>query len=366
MCVILRKEADKIIPFEEFKLACDINRHGYGVVVVKDNRFIITKRSEKDYKNDPDEIYAILDKYKKFPIWVHLRHATVGDIILENAHPFEILPQTKKSPQVLFMHNGTIPDMKDNTRKELSDSNIFAREVLRPLAHRVRAYDPKNICNDIVMDTVLEQYAGWTSVFAIFDSNDEYLIVNQNRGKEFDGWWASNEYSFNKYHARSSYSPPSRMSSQTELPWQPDENSYDPWDYGTGYRSTDVPRNPPADEAWWAKKLEERQTKTLMSIAEIKETNQAARVLSFIRSKGKKSMVEITKRLEEKRKTFFDLAGENVSWDQVLTLTNQEAVELCRDYPIAMGALLIDLCQDKFKTIQANMGKHAEELDGEK
>jgi len=60
--------------------------------------------------------------------------------------------------------------------------------------------EPNDLLHDHVFCSILDSYAGSNSVFLLTDNLGNHRIINYDNGKEFEGWWASNEYSFNRYH----------------------------------------------------------------------------------------------------------------------------------------------------------------------
>lgn len=204
MCVIIDRQPGIEIPFEKLVLACDINKHGYGFAIPDRGRLEIFKSTKQP--NDPDEVAKLLDKYKKQRVYLHLRHATVGSVNPDNQHPFVALEQ-KRKPVMAFMHNGTLygpysPPYQDQTT---SDTKLFCEKLVRPLAYKTfKACGPKNVLQDQFFQWLICKETGANSVLLFFDAFGNTLRINESKGHKFDGWWASNSYSFDTEHIRSS------------------------------------------------------------------------------------------------------------------------------------------------------------------
>lgn len=206
MCVIIYREPKITIPFAKLESACKVNADGMGVVV--HDRGKIEVRKFFDPKgNDPDVLAKYLEQAKDNYVYVHLRYKTRGATDKDNVHPFGVLTQKKHGFDMQFMHNGTLSDFGN---AKTCDSKDFAKSFLQPLAERfLKAMDKEKVIHDPVFVSILEKYAGKASVFLLNDSYGSHQIINFANGKEFDGWWASNEYSFNQHHrTNTSYSSP--------------------------------------------------------------------------------------------------------------------------------------------------------------
>lgn len=201
MCVILEIEPKVVIPADKLERACDINPDGFGLAYV-DKESIQVIRSVKN--NDPKEVADHLQRLNKHKIFLHLRYATQGKISEDNNHPFVVLSQKKKI-DIAFMHNGTITQYSPGAAdKDFSDTYYYAKDLIRPLAHRTAAaFTRPAVLTDTFFQKLASHPAGM-SVIVFFDRWGNVLKINEKRGKQFEGWWASNEYSFDDQHSRSS------------------------------------------------------------------------------------------------------------------------------------------------------------------
>lgn len=199
MCVIINREANIEIPFDKIRSACHVNPHGFGLMFAEDGKLNII-REFSDKGNDPEKVARLLEDYKAHRLSLHLRYQTVGDKSLDNCHPYIVATQEQDQVDLAFMHNGTLSEFKrqDST---MSDSYHFGQELIRPLFERFAAFDsPETVLWDPLFHAILSKYCGGLSVFNLMDSEGNILVINEERGKKFDGWWASNDYSFNSFH----------------------------------------------------------------------------------------------------------------------------------------------------------------------
>jgi hypothetical protein len=196
MCVIIDKDPGVEIPFDKLELACDINKHGFGLAWVGKKKLEAIRSIET---NDAKAIAKELAAFKDMRCFLHLRHVTEGQLIMENNHPFFLLKDT-----IGFMHNGTLWDWVPK-EKQFSDSLCYARNFLEPLAKRCYASEKQVLEDPFFVKLVTKSIPNLSqSVFLFFDVAGRTLRVQEQHGKQFEGWWASNEYSFNPNHIRSS------------------------------------------------------------------------------------------------------------------------------------------------------------------
>jgi len=197
MCVIIHRKPNVDIPFEKLQSACLVNADGFGLVIPDRGKLEVIK--EFDSKgNNPDKLAKLLEKAKDKDVFVHLRFKTKGATDLKNVHPFIVSTRKSAGIDVQFMHNGTLSDFGNQAD---CDSKVFAKEIVAPLYRTMLdSFGPEKALNAPIFAKVLRKYSGNGSVFTLVDGLGNHLIINRDNGKEFDGWWASNEYSFNRTH----------------------------------------------------------------------------------------------------------------------------------------------------------------------
>lgn len=209
MCVIIDRDPKADIPLESLRTACDINKHGYGLAYVEKGVFVIHRSTQ--VPNNPEAIHKLLEKYKDRRVFLHLRHATVGEVSMKNSHPFVV--KHSSGLGALFMHNGTLSDWSPAKGAAESDSHVFFRDWVSPWFLRTvdsslyaskKGKVTKSPLEDDLFVDVVDQHTGYSSVFLMADTRGNVVRFNEDRGKQFKGWWASNDYSFNTNHQRSS------------------------------------------------------------------------------------------------------------------------------------------------------------------
>lgn len=204
MCVILDIEPNVEIPFEKIQSACTVNSDGWGAMVVDRGR-VIPHKVFNPNGNDPDEVMKYLEQSKGLRTFLHLRYRTAGTKNLDACHPFCVTGHKHDGHDLYLMHNGTLSRYSCD-KSQLPDSYHFARQLVRPLFLKfARAQDPDTVLDDPLFQDILTTYTGASSKVLLVDQNGNTFTVNRSGGVQFDGWWASNGYSFNSNHRSSSF-----------------------------------------------------------------------------------------------------------------------------------------------------------------
>lgn len=201
MCLIIQRKPNFEISYPKFEAAVLNNPDGYGLSFPDDKGLTVLRSA---IKPDPEKLYRLINEelFDK-ELMIHLRYTTVGDTNLRNSHPFPILEKKTDGVDLRMAHNGTLSKFRTRASKGESDTRCFVREFVRPLFKRlVRGYDTTDILNDKFVKELLEDQLTKSSVLTFLDSEGNSLICNPtgNGGKEEEGWYYSNTYSFNKDH----------------------------------------------------------------------------------------------------------------------------------------------------------------------
>lgn len=205
MCVILDIQPGRTVPRDMLDITCKINAHGYGISWLENGR-IKTKRSIE--KNKPEEIEEVLQSKIKHRRFIHLRHATVGEVSLENNHPYDIMSKKNKDPVDLqMMHNGTFYHSEYTPTKDMggiSDSRLFANKLVKPFLRRCASYDRKKFLIDPFNQKFIEKDVPIFSVIVFFDSQGNVWKIHEDKGKDYPelGFWASNTDWNDEKHTR--------------------------------------------------------------------------------------------------------------------------------------------------------------------
>lgn len=380
MCQIIVLEPGKNIPDDKLAVTCDINKHGYGLAYSKNGKLTVIRSLVEP--NDPkalQETLKGLDKYRRF---LHLRHATVGDVSQQNNHPFVILKSKKGDPELLLMHNGTLYDYKPTDEKtdKRSDTLHFVEKFVQPLAARCNAFGgPDKLLEDPILIRTINKENSYTSVIVLIDAKGRHLRFNEKEGKVQDFGWVSNEYSFNPNHGRATTHHQQYRAAQDNFNprqqdawWNRGGDSLD----GIGEKPWEPPRQTEYQMADWEKELETNTRRNPIGIPIIAVTDQdkkklerevkAASVIGVMvkRSKGVEMRSKIRMQFVA-RKTFVQKMGLS-SLDDVYKLTARDLKELCEDHPDAMADLVIDLLDDRVKLKRNNDQQAQVILDGKK
>ena len=196
MCVIIKRDPGITIPYEKLRSACTVNPDGMGIITIDRGQMHLRKYFF-DNGNDVDTLAKSLEDNIEQTSFIHLRYKTRGAVDEANVHPFGVLKQKKHGIDVQFMHNGT---MSDFGTKDDCDSKDFVKKILTPLSEKLMAaVGPEHLVTDDTYKAILTKYSG-SGVFLVADNYGNCTITNEKSGDQFEGWWASNSYSFDCYH----------------------------------------------------------------------------------------------------------------------------------------------------------------------
>ena len=341
MCVIIIREPDITIPLDKLELACDINKHGFGLSYIQNNR-IMTVRSTED--NDFKEIASRLNDLKDRRVYLHLRHATVGAVTLDNSHPLPVLHKKQDKVDLMLMHNGTLWGYKPPVTDLItSDTVLFNRTFLTPLAKRVVKYTGHTkLLQDSFLRSLLDREANY-SVFVLFDSLGNHYIVNEDRGTQFQGWWASNDYSFQVSHIRSSrrttgfvYNRPETKTYDPFIPWDNEE-----------YEA------PAYEMADWEKELAKADAKikqdNLFNLSDARKKADCEKIGAVVRDAIMADPTNHGNTFRDLKvlKTPFIQRAKIKSLDDMSLVAEKDLIELCQNHPIGMSQLIVDLFRER-------------------
>lgn len=206
MCIIIQRDPGFVIPRDKFDNCVLNNPDGWGLSVPDGKGMLSTIRSV-DGETNGDEVYSLLhDEFKDDKVLLHLRYTTAGETNLRNAHPFPILEEAVDGVDLRMAHNGTIHKYKHPMTSDLSwesDTRNFVRTFVRPLFKRmVAGVGPSELLKDEFIIKLLDDQLTAASVLSFIDGFGNTLNVNGegNGGKQEEGWYYSNVYSFNPKH----------------------------------------------------------------------------------------------------------------------------------------------------------------------
>lgn len=319
MCVIIHRSPGVTIPYDKLYSACHVNAHGMGIITV-DRGEMSLRKFFWEKGNDPDILARYLENSIDVDTYVHLRFTTRGLTNADNVHPFGVLKKRKHGMDLQFMHNGTLSDFGNKTD---SDTKDFTKSFVTPLCEKLlTAVGPEAVTKDPTLATILAKYAGNYSIFLLADNLGNHLIANKDEGEQFEGWWASNEYSFNRYHREPAKKPLAK--SYYNGSWERD-SLQEAVDHGKVSLVKLPPSNttsdtsPPFDDPVPFTEYEEVATK---------EDSKVATIFS-------------------KRMTFCETAGIK-SLSEVCGLTNLQIADMVDQEPDIATLLILDLLKEVF------------------
>ena len=179
MCLAIRVSKDRDIKdidmvLEGIENAWARNKDGAGVSYFQDVMQIEKGYFDKDvFKNRVEEILYNTEH----DVIIHLRNASVGNISVDNSHPFYM---SKKD--MALIHNGTIRHI--DTEKNQTDSQAMA-ELLDGLPYGFEYNDG--------YDELIEDYIGYSKLVIMRDDGTT-RIYNEYLGEQVHNVWFSNDY----------------------------------------------------------------------------------------------------------------------------------------------------------------------------
>jgi hypothetical protein len=330
MCVIIVRDPGIEIPFAKIESACHVNSDGFGIVIADRGKQEIIKEFNPQ-GNDPARVARLLEQAKDNPLALHLRFATAGEKSSMNCHPFSTLTQADHGLDVQFMHNGTLSAFTDS-KSVMSDSYHFNEKVVRPLLIRSAAFLGTELClTDPFVFEVLDKYRG-ASKFVLFDDKGKSLIIGEADGKQFEGWWASNDYSFDRTHRE---------------PWEPTHYKSSYWRGSSGpygpSSSKAVTVYPPAGSKSSPKEESENY-----------EAEALSAVFAALKHDGA-NYVEVEP--PQERESFVSHCGLD-SLEEVCRLEPDDIAEMVENYPEMTKTLIMDLLYELYLRTSEDQETH--------
>ena len=173
MCMAIFQPKDKIVSKEYCDSFAKSNDDGFGFAFVDNsNKLIINKTII--YNDFYKEYVSCCKQYgSKSPFLIHFRMGTSGLDNQDNCHPFYV------DDNLCVIHNGVFSEF--NGDKNLSDTNIFVRDVLKDIG--------QDIFTNSAMQALIEDYIGTWNKLVFMNNKKEYIIFNEKEGKWEEGIW---------------------------------------------------------------------------------------------------------------------------------------------------------------------------------
>ncbi len=180
MCLaILQLKGTKLISKGIFKIGYEQNPHGAGYMFVENGKVVVKKpfwgwqEIYESYVND----FKRCGNNSHFAI--HFRLATEGSIGMANCHPHEIKPS-----KLALIHNGVLYieyEPPYDPLEDKSDSAQFADYL---------SHFPDNFLTTDCKKELEELIGNWNKI-VIMDSDNNFVILNEENGYWKDGAWYS-------------------------------------------------------------------------------------------------------------------------------------------------------------------------------
>lgn len=181
MCIAILKPKDKILDKDLLKQCSIKNPDGCGFAYIDKktsdiiiNKFMLFEDFWKEYSK----------LQKNNTMLIHFRIATHGNVEIQNCHPFKL------NDRMALIHNGIISGYGSKT-ENLSDTRDFISKVIGNISHKMW----KNPSFRELVGKAISY-----SKFAILDTDENYYIINEDKGHWYNGVWFSNKsYEIVKY-----------------------------------------------------------------------------------------------------------------------------------------------------------------------
>ena len=234
MCVAIVKPAGFEIDKEILLRCFRNNSDGCGIAYIehgrgKKNKMMLYR--SLGFKNFLKQLRKLERKFPKFPMLIHFRAKSKGEVSLANCHPFSI------DENHAFVHNGTIFKVDDDPNGKKSDTVMFNETIMKKL--------PAGWFGNPVIQELVEDYIG-SSKLAMLNVKGETQIFNEEKGDTSkDGVWFSNT----QWRIVTG-----SHNSQTQKDWQKNWQDYeDPYDYSAHNRK-EVGHDEHTDVSKWCQK----------------------------------------------------------------------------------------------------------------
>ena len=190
MCLLIVKPKGVVVPADNLRHANKRNSHGIGMAWIEDGVIHMWKALEAERIEEAVEKAAELEPFDAI---IHLRFATHGEKTIDNVHPFF----ANEAQTVAMAHNGIL---RIPTTKEISDSRMFANEVLARFSDHwwrsevVRVFVENGIGGDRVAILTVEDgpvvfnRSRWSTEGGVLYSNSDYKPYKSRDWKSDHDW----------------------------------------------------------------------------------------------------------------------------------------------------------------------------------
>jgi hypothetical protein len=346
MCVIIVKNPGIEIDPMKIETACHVNKDGWGLSVL-DRGKLETRHDFTPSGNKPEDVINALEQARDCKAYLHLRYTTRGARDLTNCHPFQIATLGTHGQDIWFMHNGTLSGFVDESDRKRSDSHMFADTLLSGLVSKLAKNGETPILNDEYFRQFLNYFAGSSSVFTLYDNNGNEIIVDQSKGgHQWEGWWSSNKYSFDRHHRGYSYNNNTEWDKTAEGVWYKKTIPFPSTASGSSSGNSVVPFTGANANENDGSVLPPIGMGTDESSISIKEQCE---IIGTAREKAKAlARKNIAHTPPNTRFTFAELSG-FTSLEEFFLFTEEEIEDIVDEAPEAATLLILDLIHELYK-----------------
>lgn len=204
MCIAILKPKGKVLSKELLENCSVNNPDGCGFAYVDNKNEVVIKKF-MDFKSFWKSYRWI---QKNHTMLIHFRIATHGNVELNNCHPFKL------NDKMALIHNGVISGYGSRT-DNLSDTKDFIDKVIGNISYKM--------WKNPSFRTLVGSSIG-SSKLAILDNNENYYIINEDKGSWDDGVWFSNG-SYKREKKVVQATTPSTKTSETKTQTQTDNKA---------------------------------------------------------------------------------------------------------------------------------------------
>jgi predicted glutamine amidotransferase len=184
MCIAILNTKKHTLSKTHLRNCWENNTDGAGMLYINNEGKLETFKELKSFTTFYKMYSYVKQEFGSRNIVLHFRISTHGKVNETNCHPFLV------SENVGFVHNGMIYDVP--THPDYSDTYLFNELYLKMMRD---GFENSNEMLDMI-----GMYIGAGNKLVFLNDQDEYAIVNEEKGHWFNDSWFSN-YSYEKVNS---------------------------------------------------------------------------------------------------------------------------------------------------------------------
>jgi len=180
MCILIMRTAGQVITKKRLKACWVNNPDGGGVSWVNTDH--LGRKKLITYKSmDFNKFYKKIRRAERLNpesnMIIHTRIGTSGELSTHNCHPFQV------SKGLVMAHNGVISAARRDPNGKDNDTRMFIKDTVKEL--------PSNFMDNTAICDMMGSYIGFSKLI-FFNVDNEFMIINEDKGEWIDGVWYSN------------------------------------------------------------------------------------------------------------------------------------------------------------------------------